>query len=136
MKPKSQFGFVLRDTEESNLVDWVDWLHLVDWVDFGEVAFSVETVMRFGRLGRFGGFGRLGRFGRFRGCSFFSGNCNICPHSLHTCILPKFAIFLFWVSEFALYALAVESVTQIPLEMLHPRNLTNRETSISRHKFK
>jgi len=36
MKPKSQFEFVLRDTEQSEVLDLVD---------FGGVAISVETVM-------------------------------------------------------------------------------------------
>jgi len=37
IKPKSQFGFVLRKTEESEFLDLVD---------FGDVAFSVDSVMR------------------------------------------------------------------------------------------
>ena len=38
MKPKSQFEFVLQDTEESEFLDLVD---------FGGVAISVETVSFF-----------------------------------------------------------------------------------------
>ena len=38
IKPKSQFEFVLRDTEESEFLDMVD---------FWEAAFSVETVISF-----------------------------------------------------------------------------------------
>jgi len=43
IKPKSQFEFVLRDTEESEFLDLVD---------FGDVALSVESVIWMGHVSR------------------------------------------------------------------------------------
>jgi len=41
-QPKSRFEFVPRDTEDSEFLDFKQWLKVAD---LGDVAFSVENVI-------------------------------------------------------------------------------------------